>query len=384
MTPGELGWFGIGPKSGEYDGLQFDEIEYLMCKSLAHNAPISLQTSFSRMDAHPLTPDILEIVRQYEELRLSYQVPTQTLDCLKEKGKDFVMLPQRCANEAAVPEFVQVEPLNEVAGTHDVRAFVGPWRAGTIATLWHYVGSSGRLRLDTEDVAVYDVRGEGIEAEKADGNTTVPVDHRRMLLHLPGVSAREARKLLSKATLEVRKPTVLWIQAEDFDGCVGNMVRGSTANVQDAGSLGDVILCSGTFDRLGRAPCYCEYRVHVPHQGRWSLWARVRYPTGGDMSFGLVMPDEEVTLSGKQVIGNCGVNDKKWHWTGRGGGITTVPPGSPIVFNLEPGEFTFRIYPREGPGTAVGSPRLDCLCLAEDPEYRPTDADAKAAFEEGK
>lgn len=100
--------------------------------------------------------------------------------------------------------------------------------------------------------------------------------------------------------------------------------------------------------------------------------------------FGLVLPDEEVTLSGRQVLGNCGVNEQQWHWTGRGGGVSTVPPGSPIIFNLEPGEFVFRICPREGSGAAATNPRLDCLCLAEDPAYRPTDADARAALEQGK
>ena len=81
------------------------------------------------------------------------------------------------------------------------------------------------------------------------------------------------------------------------------------------------------------------------------------------MSFGFVPGGEEVTLSGNQVIGNCGVNDAKWHWTGRGGGVTTVPPGSPIRLKLEQGEFTFRIYPREGPGTAADQPatRRDVL-----------------------
>jgi len=384
MTPGELGWFGIGPKSGNYDGLQFDEFEYLMCKSLAHDSPISLQTSFSRMEAHPLTPDILEIVRQYEELRLAYTVPTETLQRLKEQGKDFVMLPQSLAGTGGLPEFVEVEELDEVAGTHDVRAFVGEWQDGTIATVWHYVGKPGKLQLDAANVAAYDVRGEAVETKKADGKTCVPVDHRRMLLRLPGISPVGARKLLTDATLEVRKPTTIWIQAEDHTGCVDSMVEGSAAGVQEPDALGDVILCSGRFDRFGQTPCYCEYRVNIPHKGRWSLWARVRYPTGGDMSFGLVLPDEEVTLSGKQVIGNCGVNEKKWHWTGRGGGVTTVPPGSPIVFNLEAGEFTFRIYPREGPGTAAGNPRLDCLCLTEDPDYRPSDADARAALQENK
>ena len=158
------------------------------------------------------------------------------------------------------------------------------------------------------------------------------------------------------------------------------MTKGSQIGVKDPDALGDVVLCPGPIDRSGRNSGYCEYRISIPRKARWTLWARVRYPTGGDMSFGLVLPGEEVTLSGKQVLGNCGVNDRRWHWTGRGGGVTTVPPGSPIVFPLEPGPFVFRIYPREGAGTASANPRLDCFCLSESPEYAPTDADATAAF----
>lgn len=384
MTPGELGWFGIGPKSGNYDGLQFDEIEYLMCKSLAYDSPISLQTSFSRMEAHPLTPDILEIVRQYEQLRLAYKVPAQTLQRLQEQGKDFVMLPNSLTDAGDSPEFVQVEGMDEVAETHDVRAFIGELRGGAIATVWHYVGKQGKLIVDTSNVTAYDVRGGTVETEKLASKTCVPLDHRRMLLHFPDTSPTDARKLLTGATLELRKPVVIWIQAEDFRGCVGRMIKGSTAGIQEPDALGDVVLGSGRFDRSGSTPCYTEYKVNVPHEGRWTLWGRVRYPTGGDMSFGLVLPDQEVTLTGNQVLGNCGVNDKKWHWTGRGGGVTTVPPGSPIIFKLDAGEFVFRIYPREGPGIAAGNPRLDCLCLTEDPDYRPSDADARAAFGRNK
>ena len=51
-----------------------------------------------------------------------------------------------------------------------------------------------------------------------------------------------------------------------------------------------------------------------------------------------------------------------------------------VSFNLNPGEFVFRIYPREGSGTKEGNPRLDCLVLAEDPDFVPTDGDAEAAF----
>ena len=157
-------------------------------------------------------------------------------------------------------------------------------------------------------------------------------------------------------------------RAEDYAMNVGTMTKGSQIDIQDDAALGDVVLCGGSFDRSGQTDCYAEYRVQIPRKARWTLWARVRYPTGGDMSFGLVLPDEKVTLSGRQVLGNCGVNDKRWHWTGRGGGVTTVPPGSPIVFDLEPGPFVFRVYPREGGGTSSTNPRLDCFCLSEDPD----------------
>ncbi|MFH1921535.1 MAG: hypothetical protein ABIP48_16850 [Planctomycetota bacterium] len=380
MTPAELGWFGIGPKSGNYDGLQFDEIEYLMTKSLAYNAPISLQTSFSRMEAHPLTPDILEIVRRYEEVRLAGKVPEATLVRLKEQGKDFVMLPEALAKGAEGTEFVEVEELAEVAGTHDVRSFVGPWGEGAVATVWHYLGKEGKLILDTAGVQAYDVKGEEVQVRKEDGKAAVPLDNRRLLLRFAGLSPDAVRELLTNATLQMRKPVVFWIQAEDYQNCVGMMTTGSRAGLEEPDALGDFVLSTGPIDRTGQTPCYTEYRVEIPRKARYNLWGRVRYPTGGDMSFGLVPADEEVTLSGKQVIGNCGLNEKRWHWTGRGGGVSTVPPGSPIPFNLEPGAFVFRIYPREGSGTKEGNPRLDCLVLAEDPDYVPTDADAEAAF----
>jgi len=107
----------------------------------------------------------------------------------------------------------------------------------------------------------------------------------------------------------------------------------------------------------------------------------VRYPSGTDQSFGLVPQGEEPTLSGKQVFGNCGRNEAKWHWTGRGGGSTTLPPGMPIRYTLEKGPFTFRVYVRESGSAAKTNPRLDCICIVDDPMYLPTDEDAATAIE---
>ncbi len=245
MTPGELGWFGIGPKSGQYEGLQFDEIEYLTCKSLAYNAPISLQTSFSRMEAHPLTPDILEIVRQYEQIRLAGQVPEATRSRLKQPGRDFVMLPAALTREGRGAEFVEVEAVGKVAGTHDVRCLVGPYGEGTMASVWHYLGKEGKLVLDAPGVTAYDIKGGPVRKEKAGQKTAIPVGSRRILLHFPGRPAEAVRRLLSEATLELRKPVVLWIQAEQYRRRVGTMVAGAEAGVAEPGALGEVVLCGG-------------------------------------------------------------------------------------------------------------------------------------------
>ncbi|NLF70316.1 MAG: hypothetical protein GX575_14850 [Candidatus Anammoximicrobium sp.] len=380
MTPGELGWFGIGPKSGRYDGLQFDEIEYLMCKSLAYNAPISLQTSFSRLEAHPLTPDILAIIRTYEELRLASTVPQSVRDKLAQTGQDFVLLPDRLRGPQSEDRFVAVTPLEAVAGTHDVRSFVGAFCGGAVASLWHYSGKDGKLVVEAPSVSAYDLQGQPVEITRSDGRLLIPVDQRRILLHFPETPVETAQRVLRDARLELRQPAVIWLQAEDYQQQVGDMVKGRDAEVREPDALGDVVLCRGPIDRTGTTPCYAEYRVAVPHQGRWTLWARVRYPTGGDMSFGVVLPGEPVTLTGRQVLGNCGMNDAQWHWTGQGGGVTTVPPGAPITFDLPAGNFVFRIYPREGSHRASGNPRLDCLCLAEDPDYRPNDDAARRAL----
>jgi hypothetical protein len=85
------------------------------------------------------------------------------------------------------------------------------------------------------------------------------------------------------------------------------------------------------------------------------------------------MPGQKATPQGEQVLGNCGQNGRQWHWTGRGAGSTTVPPGEPIALRLPGGPIKLRLYAREGPGTAAMNPRLDLLYLTDDLYEVPTD-----------
>jgi len=197
--PGELGWFGIWPRSKDFEGLQLDEIEYLMAKSLAYDAPISLQTSFASMDRHPLTPGILEIVRAYEALRMAGKVDQATRKRLTQKGVDFILLRRE---PGATPEFVRAAPVKQVGGDDDLRAFVGATEGGAVATLWHAAGQPGRLliRAETDGVRAADASGKRIDlaAAKA-GKVALPFGHRRTTVFFEGLTAEAVRERLAAA-----------------------------------------------------------------------------------------------------------------------------------------------------------------------------------------
>jgi len=207
MMPGELGWFGIWPKGKNTDGLQLDEIEYLMAKSLAHDAPISLQTSFAQMESHPLTPGLLEIVGAYERLRLSGRVPEAVRARLGKRGKDFcLVVPPGRTGPDVPPEFVEMSAAGEVAGTRDLRAMVGGRGRGSVATVWHYLGREGELLLDASGVAAATLQGEPLPTRQTDAKTAIPVGKRRTTLWLEGLGPGEVRRLLAGAQFRERRP----------------------------------------------------------------------------------------------------------------------------------------------------------------------------------
>jgi hypothetical protein len=197
MVPGELGWFGIWAKGKNTDGLQLDEIEYLMAKSMAYDAPISLQTSFAQMESHPLTPGILEIVGTYERLRRSGAVAEPVRQRLRAEGKDFIVLPAPGGSGGV--EFVLAEALATVAGGRDLRAMAGPCEGGAVATVWHYLGKPGTLVLDTERVEARRIDSVRVATQTRGGKTHVPVDGRRTTLSFSGVPVETVRRLLAQA-----------------------------------------------------------------------------------------------------------------------------------------------------------------------------------------
>lgn len=374
MVPGELGWFGIWPRRTFHgqpvDGLQLDEIEYLMCRSLAYDVPISLETDFRSLESHPLTPGILALVRAYEELRLARQVSEAERLPLRTAGRDAALL----RAGGGPPRFVAVTPLAAVGGGRAVRGTVGALGDGALATLWHTC-RWGTVTLDLPAAALraVDLDGQPLPIDTAAGKSVIRVDGRRTALVCSGISPEALRTALAGATVWTKPADIVVARAAAARQISGQMALGSTVGVTDPGALGDVLVGTAAADFTRSNDWYAEFTVDIPHEGEWTVWGRQRYPAGTDQSFAFVPQGDAVTFTGNQVLGNCGRNEGKWHWAGRGGGVSTVPPGERISLHLPQGPFTFRIHPRECGPSAPGNPRLDVIVLVDDPLLLPSD-----------
>ena len=210
MMPGELGWFGVWPRQQRYgrevEGLQLDELEYLLCRSVAFDCPVSLQTRFRDLDQHPLTPEILRLFSLYETLRLSRRASEAVKAPMREPGKEFLLL-QRSGRP---PEFVPVRP---VACGHnpDVRAMVGAFEGGSLATFWHATGQAVvSLELAPEQARIADLEDQRVVVRKdPQGRLVLPVAPRRLTVYCPRVKAatleQKIKNSLSSASGSVYK-----------------------------------------------------------------------------------------------------------------------------------------------------------------------------------
>ena len=206
MMPGELGWFGVWPRQKRYgreiEGLQLDEIEYLLCRSVAYDCPVSLQTSFRELERHPLTPQILRLFKAYETARLTHRFTEADKAPMREPGTDFTLLQRR----GFPPVLVPVRPVS-CGQSRDMHAMVGSFEGGSVATFWHAVGS-GNMTLDLSPYVarIADFDDQRVVAQKnAAEKLVLPVTTRRLTLFCPSLDASSLEQKI-KNSLSTKTP----------------------------------------------------------------------------------------------------------------------------------------------------------------------------------
>ena len=75
FLPAELGWLGFLQDTPDHPATTPDELEYYAVRMLALDSAVSLETNLSALKANGRSGEMLELLREYEQLRLSGAVP---------------------------------------------------------------------------------------------------------------------------------------------------------------------------------------------------------------------------------------------------------------------------------------------------------------------
>jgi len=94
FLPAHLGWWALKTWSGAQGEPTFsDDIEYLMCKCIGLDTGMSMMgIDPSTIASKPALPRLADIIKRYENLRHSGQVPAEIKAKLQEPGQEFTLI----------------------------------------------------------------------------------------------------------------------------------------------------------------------------------------------------------------------------------------------------------------------------------------------------
>ncbi len=148
FTRVNFGWWGYWTP-----GTQPDMLEYGTSHAAAWDCPVTVMTSLENYGAHPRTPDNLEVMRRWEEVRASGWLNDAQKEMLKVPGAEHILL----IDEQGEFELV---PSEQIPTASPIRAFVFERKGMRWACCWHESGE-GEFRLPLQaGFTVYDEIGQ--------------------------------------------------------------------------------------------------------------------------------------------------------------------------------------------------------------------------------
>lgn len=207
FTSINFGWNDYLAPNDKTIGMQPDMYEYICSRGAAWNCPIALMGKLDELKSHPRTTDNLEVIKNWEEARISNFLSDEQKMMLKSATQEHILF----KNEKNKFELLPYEEIKEISQTvPDIRAFIFYRNNQSWVVFWH-VRSDGVLTLPLTEhkVQLFDkVGGKAIKIKRNANNIVIPVDKRRYLaLDMP---MDEAKKWISQ--LDLSKNNLLSIK----------------------------------------------------------------------------------------------------------------------------------------------------------------------------
>ena len=150
FTSVNFGWnIYLAPDSTS-NGMQPDMYEYVCSRGAAWNSPISLMvTSLNELKKHPRTEDNLEVIKTWEDARISGYFTEEQKNSLKDPFQEHILL----KNEKGLFEMHPYKKVAVSGNSNDIMAYIFRRNNQTWIVYWHTKGKA-LIKLPVQASAV--------------------------------------------------------------------------------------------------------------------------------------------------------------------------------------------------------------------------------------
>jgi hypothetical protein len=183
FTSINFGWIGYWAPSDETIGTQPDMLEYVTSRASAWDCPISISRGskdlLSALDEHPRTPDNMEVIRRWEDVRAqSWLSPSQKLTLQNLKQEHMLLIDEH--RKFVLVPYEQIDGL--AAPTHALRAFLFKRNGNPWVAYWHPSGQASlNLAVPARQIRLMRELGTSIPIEGTGRSVSFPLGERRYI-----------------------------------------------------------------------------------------------------------------------------------------------------------------------------------------------------------
>ncbi|HEX7359692.1 MAG TPA: hypothetical protein VF283_04305, partial [Bryobacteraceae bacterium] len=183
FTAINFGWLGYWAPSEKTIGTQPDMLEYATSRAAAWDCPISLSQGSGELvvalEAHPRTPDNLETIRRWEEVRARKWLTREQKVALRNLDQEYTLL----IDENGKFELVACDQIENVAGANAPgRAFLFERQGKVWVAFWHTSGDGFLyLPLSVKRLTLMRELRKPLSIHQGSNPAKLPIGERRYL-----------------------------------------------------------------------------------------------------------------------------------------------------------------------------------------------------------
>jgi hypothetical protein len=192
----DFGWMGYWVPNAKTIGTQPDMLEYATSRAAAWDCPAALDGNLKDLEAHPRTPDNLEVLRRWEEVRLKGWLTPAQKESLRNLEQEHILLINEQGNFELVP-YAQVKGAG--GGDRRLRAFVFERKERTCAVYWHTSGNASvDLPLPANRMKLMEKLGRSMAIHSTGTGVRLPLANRRFV-EFTGLSQEQVTSAFQRA-----------------------------------------------------------------------------------------------------------------------------------------------------------------------------------------